>query len=286
MADPTPQQLHDACGVAPSWICEKTYQATGSNTWAHLVDWVVAKPLTIALIIVAAAIINRILHHTVQRMVDRVTSNPATSNPPTSDPEAAVPPTLLSPRVWNERREARANTLGSVLRSTTSIVVWVTALFAGFGVLNINLGPLIAGAGIAGIALGFGAQSLVKDIVTGIFMLAEDQYGVGDVVDLGDAVGTVEKVSIRSTRLRDVYGVVWYVPNGEIARVRQANSPTPGLLRHARHRGDRADSFVSAAGGALCREIDPGSARRSKSPSRWTDESEGCRVSVCPWLAQ
>lgn len=219
MADPTPQQLHDACGVAPSWICEKTYQATGSNTWAHLVDWVVAKPLTIALIIVAAAIINRILHHTVQRMVDRVTSNPPTSNPPTSDPEAAVPPTLLSPRVWNQRREARANTLGSVLRSTTSIVVWVTALFAVFGVLNINLGPLIAGAGIAGIALGFGAQSLVKDIVTGIFMLAEDQYGVGDVVDLGDAVGTVEKVSIRSTRLRDVYGVVWYVPNGQIMRV-------------------------------------------------------------------
>jgi small-conductance mechanosensitive channel len=220
VADPTLQQIQDACGQAPSWICEKTYQATGSNTWAHLVDWVVAKPLTIALIVVAASIVNRILHHTVQRMVDRVTSNPPTGSAGVgARTGSGVPSTLLSPRGWNERREARATTLGSVLRSTASIVVWVTALFAVFGVLSINLGPLIAGAGIAGIALGFGAQSLVKDVVTGIFMLAEDQYGVGDVVDLGDAVGTVEKVSIRSTRLRDVYGVVWYVPNGQIMRV-------------------------------------------------------------------
>ena len=219
MADPTPQQLHDACGVAPSWICEKTYQATGSDWWAHLVDWVVAKPLTIALIVVAAVIVNRILRHTVARVVDRVTSNPPTGSAETGA-EPVVPPTLLlSPRAWNERRQARANTLGSVLRSTASIVVWVTALFAVFGVLNINLGPLIAGAGIVGIAIGFGAQSLVRDVVTGIFMLAEDQYGVGDVVDLGEAAGTVEKVSIRSTRLRDVYGVVWYVPNGQIMRV-------------------------------------------------------------------
>ena len=98
-------------------------------------------------------------------------------------------------------------------------MVWSVALFAVFGVLDINLGPLIAGAGIVGIAIGFGAQSFVKDVVTGIFMLAEDQYGVGDIVDLGEAKGTVEKVSIRSTRLRDVFGVVWYVPNGEIRRV-------------------------------------------------------------------
>ena len=87
------------------------------------------------------------------------------------------------------------------------------------GQLDIDLGPLIAGAGIGGIALGFGAQSIVKDFLSGLFMLIEDQYGVGDVIDLGYATGTVEKVSLRSTTIRDVKGTVWHVPNGEISRV-------------------------------------------------------------------
>jgi small conductance mechanosensitive channel len=216
VADPTPEQIVATCGTSPSWVCRKTYEVTDSDTWAHLVDWIVAKPLTILVIVLAAWIVNRVLRRAIGRVVERVTiSSAAMGGAATS----GVPPVLLAPRVWNERREARAHTLGSVLRSTASIVVWTTALFAAFGVLDINLGPLIAGAGIAGIAIGFGAQSLVKDVVTGIFMLAEDQYGVGDIVDLGEAAGTVEKVSIRSTRLRDVYGVVWYVPNGQIQRV-------------------------------------------------------------------
>ena len=87
------------------------------------------------------------------------------------------------------------------------------------GELGVNLGPLIAGAGIAGVALGFGAQSLVKDFLSGIFMLVEDQYGVGDVIDVGEATGTVEAVTLRTTRIRDVEGTVWHVPNGEIDRV-------------------------------------------------------------------
>jgi moderate conductance mechanosensitive channel len=87
------------------------------------------------------------------------------------------------------------------------------------GEFGINLGPLIAGAGIIGIALGFGAQSLVKDFLSGIFLVVEDQFGVGDVVDVGEASGLVEGVSLRTTRLRDVEGTVWYVPNGEIRRV-------------------------------------------------------------------
>ena len=85
--------------------------------------------------------------------------------------------------------------------------------------LGYNIGPIIASAGILGVALGFGAQSLVKDFLSGIFMIFEDQYGVGDVVDLGEASGTVEAVSLRVTRLRDVNGTVWYVRNGEILRV-------------------------------------------------------------------
>jgi small conductance mechanosensitive channel len=98
----------------------------------------------------------------------------------------------------------------------------VVALIAGstiLGELGVDLGPLIAGAGIAGVALGFGAQSLVKDFLSGMFMLIEDQFGVGDVIDAGDAVGTVEAVSLRTTRIRSVDGTLWHVPNGTIARV-------------------------------------------------------------------
>ena len=205
--------MNDVCGDAPTWVCRTAYDWTGSDFWTHVIDWVVAKPVTILVIVVAALVVNSIARRAIDRTVDRVTSHPST---PTV---AGVPPALLTSRSWAARREARAQTLGTVLRSIASIAVWTVAVFAIFGVLDVNLGPLIAGAGIVGIAIGFGAQSFVKDVVTGIFMLAEDQYGVGDIVDLGEAKGTVEKVSIRSTRLRDVYGVVWYVPNGEIRRV-------------------------------------------------------------------
>src|SRR5690606_34641322 len=114
---------------------------------------------------------------------------------------------------------ARATTLGVVLRSLAGFVVWTIAVLTILGEIGINLGPLIAGAGLAGVALGFGAQSLVKDFLAGMFMLIEDQYGVGDVIDVGEASGTVEAVSLRTTRLRDVNGTVWHVPNGQILRV-------------------------------------------------------------------
>jgi small conductance mechanosensitive channel len=118
-----------------------------------------------------------------------------------------------------ERSKQRAQTLGAVLRSIATITIYFIAVVMALGEFNINLGPLIAGAGIVGVALGFGAQSLVKDFLSGIFMLIEDQYGVGDVVDLGDASGTVEAVNLRTTQVRDAHGTLWHVPNGEIRRV-------------------------------------------------------------------
>ena len=118
-----------------------------------------------------------------------------------------------------ERASQRAVTLGVVLRSLVSGVVWFVAALLVLGQLEIDLAPLIAGAGIAGIAIGFGAQSMVKDFLAGIFVIVEDQYGVGDIIDVGDAVGSVEAVSLRTTQLRDISGVLWTVPNGEIHRV-------------------------------------------------------------------
>jgi small-conductance mechanosensitive channel len=118
------------------------------------------------------------------------------------------------------RRRQRLDALGAVTDSIISIVVWTAAFFTILGTtFGVNLGPFIAGAGILGVALGFGAQDLVKDFVSGVFMLAEDQFGVGDVVDVGEATGVVERVSLRTTRLRDVTGTLWHVPNGEIRRV-------------------------------------------------------------------
>jgi small conductance mechanosensitive channel len=119
-----------------------------------------------------------------------------------------------------DRRNQRVDALGAVLNSALGLVIWTGALLIILGAtFGINLTPFLAGAGVIGIAIGFGAQDLVKDFVSGIFMLIEDQFGVGDVIDVGDATGTVEKISLRTTRIRDVRGTVWHFPNGEIRRV-------------------------------------------------------------------
>jgi small conductance mechanosensitive channel len=125
----------------------------------------------------------------------------------------------LSEMLLNERTEQRANAIGTLLRSVVAIGVWTIALLMILPLLGVDIAPLLASAGVIGVALGFGAQTLVKDYLSGIFLIVEDQYGVGDMVDLGPVLGTVEEVALRYTRLRDPSGVVWYVRNGEILRV-------------------------------------------------------------------
>lgn len=117
------------------------------------------------------------------------------------------------------RRAQRARTVGSVIGNAATIVIFGTAFTMALGQVGVNLAPVLASAGVLGLAVGFGAQNLVRDFLSGIFMLLEDQYGVGDHVDLGDAVGTIERVGLRTTTVRDVTGMVWYVRNGTIERV-------------------------------------------------------------------
>jgi small conductance mechanosensitive channel len=117
------------------------------------------------------------------------------------------------------RRQQRTETMGSLLKSVSTGMILAVVVVTSLSTVHIDIAPIIASAGIVGVALGFGAQNLVKDFLAGIFMILEDQYGVGDTVDLGEATGTVEAVSLRVTRLRDVNGTVWYVRNGEILRV-------------------------------------------------------------------
>ena len=126
---------------------------------------------------------------------------------------------LSSSPVAAMRSVQRARTLGSVLNNTATWIIASTVLILVLSELGFSVTALVASAGIIGAALGFGAQSVVKDVLNGLFMVFEDQLGVGDVVDLGMAEGVVERVGIRITEIRDVSGTLWFVRNGEILRV-------------------------------------------------------------------
>lgn len=171
----------------------------------------------ILLILLIAVIAHMVVRRAIGRFAKQLIEPEATQR--LSRLRRRAPSTLGRSAVLADRATSRAHTLAQVLRSIATAIIWAIAFMMILGELGINLGPLIAGAGIAGVALGFGAQSLVKDFLTGFFMLVEDQCGVGDIVDLGEAVGVVEAVSMRTTRVRDLNGTLWHVPNGQIDRV-------------------------------------------------------------------
>ncbi len=206
----------DCAQEAGSW-CARIFQLTHNDMLARYADAVVGTGLRILLIITLAVLIRLMAHRAINRLTLVTAEGP---------PAGLLRPLReRTPESWrgtgllSKRRSQRARTIGSVLRSGTTFVVAGVAVTLVLGELGINLGPIIASAGILGIALGFGAQNLVKDFLSGMFMMVEDQYGVGDVVDLGEATGTVEAVGLRVTTLRDAKGTVWYVRNGEVLRV-------------------------------------------------------------------
>lgn len=200
----------------PGTWCQTVFNLTHNNWLAASADWLVARPFKI-LVILLVAFVARWL---VRRLIDRLTTAPEGGSgkaPAILRPLRERAPTLST--AVSERRRQRAQTIGSVLKSIATFLIFGIALMEILAELGINLGPLIASAGIVGVALGFGAQNLVRDFLSGMFMMVEDQYGVGDVVDVGEANGTVEAVGLRVTTLRDLNGTVWYVRNGEILRV-------------------------------------------------------------------
>jgi small-conductance mechanosensitive channel len=212
-ADAPSQGLVDACGAKPSAVCEWVWDQTGNGVLASLSDWLIGRPLTVAVILLVAWIVARIARRIARRAIIRfMTADSAARALEKVGVASAV-------TVDDRRRSARANSVATVVSSTISVAIWVIAVLLSLGELGVNLAPLIAGAGVAGIALGFGAQNLVKDCVAGFFMLVEDQYGIGDVVDLGVASGSVERETLRTTVLRSQDGTVWHVPNGEVRRV-------------------------------------------------------------------
>jgi moderate conductance mechanosensitive channel len=202
------------CPNNSGW-CSTVFELTKSSWLAQSADWLIAKPITILFILIVAAIVRAVA----RRLIDRLTRvNGGSKIPALLRPLRERAPQALG-SILSERRAQRAKTIGSVFKSITSVIVFGTAFMMILAELGVNLAPVLASAGILGVAIGFGAQNVVKDFLSGVFMMLEDQYGVGDVVDVGEAAGTVEAVGLRITTMRDVNGTVWYVRNGEILRV-------------------------------------------------------------------
>jgi small-conductance mechanosensitive channel len=173
--------------------------------------------LTIAGTLVGAILLRWVLHRAIDRIVANALTRAARNE--TQTPRRATRILAQATGLDEERKTQRAATMGAILKSSSTFVIFTLALLTVMATVGLPLGPLLASAGVGGVALGFGAQSLVKDFLSGIFMILEDQYGVGDVIDTGEAIGTVEDVTLRVTRLRDPSGIVWYVRNGEIVRI-------------------------------------------------------------------
>ncbi len=196
----------DWASIAKGWL-GTDWQATG-------LAWMITKPLSILFLVLVAWVVRWSLHRVIDRLVKRAAAGVPTPLLKRGSAEKRLPRSVAA-----GRRAQRSEAMGSLLKSIVSIVIFTITGITVIAKLGYPIGPLLASSAVVGAAFGFGAQSLVKDFLVGIFMIFEDQCGVGDVVDLGEASGTVEAVGLRITRLRDVEGTVWYVRNGQILRV-------------------------------------------------------------------
>jgi small conductance mechanosensitive channel len=209
----------EACGPRneQGFLCRTVFDLTDNQRAAEIAD-AFAVPARIVFTIVIAYLAVRVSRFVVRRLVNRLARDDTAVRISRFRRRTGIALLDTSPTP-QFRRAQRTETLSVVLRSVASVVIWTIAIFAILDALGVNAAALVAGAGVIGVAIGFGAQNLVRDFLNGIFIVMEDQYGVGDVIDAGPAVGTVEGVSLRTTRLRDVSGIVWHIPNGQIMRV-------------------------------------------------------------------
>ncbi|WP_240617164.1 mechanosensitive ion channel family protein [Nocardioides speluncae] len=212
--------LADPCD-ADQTTCRLMWDLTSNETAARAADVVIGRPLAVVGLVVLGLVARWVLHRLIDRLVRRAEDGvlPGRISTITLGGSSVGAALGVTEDPATNRRVQRARTMGSLLKSIVTGVIFTIVVIMSISEIGYDIGPLIAGAGILGVALGFGAQSLVKDFLSGIFMIFEDQYGVGDVIDAGEASGTVEAVGLRVTRLRDVNGTVWYVRNGEVLRI-------------------------------------------------------------------
>src|SRR5579859_3235900 len=218
-AAPAPGTLTGSCGGDPGIACRLAWDLSHSTTAAQVVKVYLAGPVgrggRIVFIILVALIVRAIVNRLINKITERAAASMAPAHPGSAVHRAGVAVHLAG----TERREQRARALGSILRSAVSVIVFGIAVLTILGVLGFDLAPLLASTAVLGVALGFGAQNLVRDYLAGILMLVEDHYGVGDTINAGVATGTVEAMTLLTTRLRDVNGVVWHIRNGTIDSV-------------------------------------------------------------------
>jgi small-conductance mechanosensitive channel len=216
---------------------DKTATDAAGLIGEHWSQWLSAG-LRILLILGIAILLRYLIRRSITKLIDRMNRRSEVA-----DSGNALRGLLVS----GERRRQRSAAIASVLRSFASIVIMGTAMLMVLSGLGINLAPLLASAGVAGVALGFGARNLVQDVLAGMFMLLEDQYGVGDRVDVGEAQGTVLEVGLRITQLRGDGGEVWYIRNGEIKRVGNLSQGwATAVLDVQLHPGEDLDAVRSA----------------------------------------
>jgi small conductance mechanosensitive channel len=168
-------------------------------------------PLRIALVVLAAIVLTVVARRLIRRGVRRIIARSATRHPERTE--------AREPALGTTRMAQRAQAIGALMTGVVLLLIWVNALLVVLELLGINVTPLIASAGVVGVALAFGAQTLVKDYLAGIFIIIEDQYGIGDEVRFDAVTGVVEEVALRTTTVRDPEGVLWYLRNGEILNV-------------------------------------------------------------------
>ncbi|MBB5632362.1 small conductance mechanosensitive channel [Cryobacterium mesophilum] len=187
------------------------WQAVWAGLGAFIAQWHVL--LTVIGIVVGAFVVRWLLLVILRRSIERVITGVKKTHNVEETQELASAP-LHAARIVQ-----RTRTLGTVINSVLTVVVMGAALVLVLDVLGVPVLGILGAAGVVAAGLAFGAQNLVKDILNGMFMVFEDQFGIGDVVDLGVASGTVESVGVRITSIRDVNGTLWHVRNGEILRV-------------------------------------------------------------------
>ncbi|MDT9591899.1 mechanosensitive ion channel family protein [Nocardioides zeae] len=207
------------CEPEQTLACRVAFDVTGNEVVADLASTVISAVIGLAGIVLFAWLARWLAHRAIDRMVSRAATGVLPSGLGRLSKGDRTQGASEGSAVATSRRAQRTRTTGSLLKSIVSAVIGTIVIIMALAELGFNVAPLIASAGVVGVALGFGAQNLVRDFLSGIFMIFEDQLGVGDVVDVGTVSGTVEAVGLRITRLRDTDGTVWYVRNGEILRV-------------------------------------------------------------------
>jgi small-conductance mechanosensitive channel len=205
----------EVCGVGEDadWLCQLVFRLTGNDLLARGAN-ALGSLVAVAAVLAGAWVLTRLgrravrrfgaqMERRIQERLDRAVDRGAISNT----------------QRYRTRRLQRLQAIVGVLQGVFASVVWITAVLLSVSLLGVRLQPLLAGAGLASVVIGFGAQQLIRDVLAGIAMLIEDQYGVGDWIEVDGKIGEVERVGLRSTAMRDIDGTVHHFLNGYIQRV-------------------------------------------------------------------